>query len=126
MELESDSGILQRSRITYPRAMQGGWIWSSAKRQKVRSVRIPLHHGELVIRGLTAPAMACKYGTNTGNLRLYLDSGRVSETGTELTVSYEPYRSIPLDLRPVMNMGFRDETPDDKRGPIRDRKTISA
>ena len=116
VELESDSGILQRSRITYPRAMQGGWIWSSAKRQKVRSVRIPLHHGELVIRGLTAPAMACKYGSNTGNLRLYLDSGRVSETGAELTVSYEPYRSIPLDLRSVMNMGFRDETPDDKRG----------
>ena len=116
LTVENPEGKFWNSKLIFPRKHRGGWIWSSAEKQKVRSIRIPLHRGELVVQGVTAPAMACKYGPNTGNLRLYLDRGNISGTGAELTISYEPYRSEFLNLRPLMNMGFRDDTPDDRKG----------
>ena len=116
LTVESSDGNFWNHKLIFPQTHKGGWIWSSAEKQKVRSIRIPLHRGELVVQGLTAPAMACKYGTNTGNLRLYLDRGKMTGTGAELTISYEPYQSESLNLRPLMNMGFRDDTPDDKQG----------
>ena len=102
--------------LIYPRAHKGGWIWSSQKDCALRKVTVPLHRGELIISGVTAPAMACKYGTGTGNLRLYLKQGSVSEINAEFTVSYLPYEAETLNLRSAMNMGFKDDIPNDRKG----------
>ena len=116
LDVEMSDGRFWRHKLIFPQKHKGGWIWSTPENQKVRAIRIPLYRGQLIIEGATAPAMACKYGTNTGNLRLYLDKGSITGTGADLTVTYEPYRSEALNLKPVMNMGFRDDTADDKQG----------
>ena len=107
---------VRNRELLFPLEKKGGWIWSTSKEQNVHSIRIPLHRGELVVSGVSAPAMACKYGSGMGNLRLYLQHENIKSVGAELTISYEPYHAETLDLKPVMNMGFRDERADDKKG----------
>ena len=71
LDVEMAGGRFWRHKLIFPQKHKGGWIWSTPENQKVRAIRIPLYRGQLIIEGATAPAMACKYGTNTGNLRLY-------------------------------------------------------
>lgn len=103
-------------QLTYPKEHQGGWLWSSQQGAPVSEVVIPMLRGELVVSGLTASAMACKYGTLTPNLRLYLAKGETRDIRASFTVSYRPYEAESIDLRAAMNMGFADDQADDGKG----------
>lgn len=111
----SDTGSWTH-QLAYPKEHQGGWLWSSQQGAPVSEVVIPMLRGELVVSGLTASAMACKYGTLTPNLRLYLAKGETRDIRASFTVSYRPYEAESIDLRAAMNMGFADDQADDGKG----------
>lgn len=118
VELEevNEAGKFWYGKLIYPREKEGGWLWSTQPGNRVRRATFSMNHGTLTVTGVSEPAMACKYGTNTGNLRLYLADSAFSEVSAELTISYQPYQADTLNLRSAANMGFRDDTPDDKQG----------
>ena len=118
VELEevNEAGKFWYDKLIYPREKEGGWLWSTQPGNRVRRATFSMNHGTLTITGVSEPAMACKYGTNTGNLRLYLAGNEFSEAGAELTITYQPYPADALNLRSAANMGFRDEVADDKTG----------
>lgn len=95
---------------------KGGWIWSSPKGQSVTAVAIPMMQGELRLSGFDRPAMVCKYGTQTGNLRIYLESGKVSSISQKLKIEFLPWKAQKLDLSKAANVGFTDEKADDRQG----------
>ena len=103
-------------KVKVPAAHKGGWIWSSPKGQQVVGVAIPLMHGMLRISGMRAPAMVCKYGALTGNIRFYLGSGALSSLSGKLELSFTAYPETKLDLSRAVNVGFTDETADDRKG----------
>ncbi len=103
-------------KVKVPAEQKGGWIWSSPKGQQVVGVAIPLMHGMLRISGMQTSAMVCKYGALTGNIRFYLESGTVSSVAGKLELSFTPYSSAKLDLSRAANVGFADETADDRKG----------
>ena len=55
---------------------------------------------------------------NTYTLRLLCTPprGKLSSAALDLTILVEPYRSAPLDLAGVVNMGFADEKDGDQKG----------
>lgn len=103
-------------KVKVPAAHKGGWIWSSPKGQQVVGVAIPLMHGMLRISGMRAPAMVCKYGALTGNIRFYLGSGAFSSLTGKLDLSFTPYPETKLDLTRAVNVGFADEVAEDRKG----------
>ena len=103
-------------KVKVSAAHKGGWIWSSPKGQQVVGVAIPLMHGMLRISGMRAPAMVCKYGALTGNIRFYLGSGALSSLSGKLELSFTAYPETKLDLSRAVNVGFTDETADDRKG----------
>ena len=50
------------------------------------------------------------------NLLFRPSAGNVKKADLELTMRYEPARSLPVDLKSVMNRGFRDAVPEDGKG----------
>ena len=62
------------------------------------------------------PVMICKYSKNTGNIRIYLDKGKVKSVKGSLTVSLEPYKTFFLDLSKAANIAFADEKAGDRKG----------
>ncbi len=116
LEEVNEAGKFWYSKLVYPSKKNGGWLWSSHNGHRVRRITFPMNHGILTITGVSAPAMACKYGLISGNLRLYLAGNEFSEVNVVLTISYQPYKADALNLRSAANMGFRDDVADDKTG----------
>ncbi len=112
--IRGDKGLYQH-RVKLE-ADKNSWLWSSPKGQPVEKVTIPLMHGELELSGFSVPAMVCKYGALTGNLRLYLASGKVKQLDGSLKLRFTPYRTVKFDLSKAANMGLVDEVADDRKG----------
>ena len=89
---------------------------------EVRKIQFPTETGLVEMEGRFTAALHdlshTSYAPDSVNLRLHPvpQSGSISRTEFQLTFRYRPYDSTALDLRPAMNMGFRDDHPDDRRG----------
>lgn len=116
LTLQAPGGIPYHTTVNIPANRQGGWIWSSPKGQPVLSVAIPMMHGTLRLSGFSHQVMICKYGTSTGNLRIYLESGKLKSISRNLKIEFIPYTSITLNLAKAANMGLADDNADDRRG----------
>lgn len=96
--------------------LNAGYIWSSPENKKVRAISVPMMHGTLKITVPNRSAMLSKWGKDVGNIRIYFDSGNLKELNVSATMEFIPYKTFKLDLTKAVNMGFADETADDKKG----------
>ena len=79
-------------------------------------IAFPLKGGTLVIR--TARKVAVQWNPWHVEVRILCTrgSGRIRDTQLEMHLIHRSGNSIPLDLRKVVNMGFRDSQAEDRRG----------
>lgn len=88
----------------------------------VQRIQFPTETGLIVLEGRFTAALHdlshTPYAPDSVNLRLHPvpQSGLITRTEFRFGFQYRAYVSEPLDLTSAMNMGFRDEHPDDRRG----------
>ncbi|HCG28134.1 MAG TPA: hypothetical protein DE060_19525 [Lentisphaeria bacterium] len=79
-------------------------------------IRIPVKNGVVEISGKGKRQVIL---TREGrNLRINYVFGYAGyrKTSVDMTLKFIPYKTTPVDLSSVVNMGFKDETADDKKG----------
>ena len=88
----------------------------------VKRIQFPAETGLIVMEGRFTATLHdlshTPYAPDSINLRLHPvpQSGPISNTEFRFRFRHSPYVSVPLDLTSAMNMGFRDDHPDDRRG----------
>lgn len=86
----------------------------------VKTLVLPLKDGRLAVKG----NFRCRLQDNRAwkrdvwELRIYPDPswGVIKQAKLNLALSFESYRSTPIPLTDVSNMGFRDEKAEDRTG----------
>ena len=79
LRIRPDGKQLYFKKVTVAADRKGGWIWSSPSGQDVDEISLPMLHGTLKLSGFKCPVMICKYGKNTGNIRIYLSLDKVKK-----------------------------------------------
>lgn len=88
----------------------------------VKQFRFPTENGLVTVEGNFTASLHdlshTSYAPDSIGFRIspVPQRGVISRTGFELKFHRREYRSEPLDLNSAMNMGFRDERQDDRRG----------
>ena len=124
LRIRPGSNRLYFKKVVVAADHKGGWIWSSPSGQDVEGILLPMLHGNLKLSGFKCPVMICKYGKNTGNIRIYLDKGKVKSIKGSLSISFEPYKTVFLDLSKAANIAFADEKGGDRKGGWTDQGSI--
>lgn len=111
--------LIDGKKVTLPQEYQrkqGNQIYSGVAREVI----LPIRRGKLIFRGnfrLYLQDDRAYQGRNYAMRLLFTPfHGRITRTALDLSIAFEPYRSTPLDLSAVVNMGFADEKADDRRG----------
>ena len=116
--LKNKSGRIWTHDVAVPSSEdKTGWVYSTPKNgDTVIGLQIPMNHGALKISFNSEEAMLCKYGTEKGVIRIYGAKGDVKEISGKIDIEFIPYKSIPISLREAANMGFADDTENDRTG----------
>lgn len=90
-------------------------------RRKTKELRIPTHHGEVIIRGdfeLSAQDNRYNPQNDAREIRVGFrpDRGNISEAQQSFTIEFVPSALQTLDLTPVVNRGLADAVADDGKG----------
>lgn len=87
---------------------------------KAGTLEIPLADGSLILEGKFSGNMVDgrMYQSPKWEIRLAFtpEKGEIREAALEFRLRCQPLKSVPLDLRPGMNMGFSDEVAGDGKG----------
>jgi len=103
------------------KALAGREIFADGKARKlpgtgelgmVKELILPVPNGKLIIGG---PVKAYMQDFEV-RLMFSQQNGEVKDSSLEFTLRNAPYTGRALDISGVANMGFRDETPDDRKG----------
>lgn len=93
--------------------------WSETR--PVNTLELSLPAGRLVISGNFSAMWQDdrKYGENKAQLRLGFRpkmSGALRQAAASFAFTLQPYETTPVDMDSAMNMGFKDECADDRKG----------
>ncbi|MBN2642911.1 MAG: hypothetical protein JXR78_14765 [Victivallales bacterium] len=88
---------------------------------KAKEIAIPTAAGKVIIKGNLEFALvdSRKYNINAYSLRLILKKEKESKPDVlsfQCSFILDNKNFYPLDLRPLVNVGFSDETPNDEKG----------
>lgn len=87
---------------------------------RVNDLILPTRNGKLIFRGNFDILLQDNrsYRGNTYSLRFFFtpSRGKITRSSLELSITYSPYHSIPINLSTVANMGFADEKAEDRQG----------
>ena len=89
------------------------WLRPPFNRKMVKRIEIPFSSGVLILDHIDREIACMISGYANTNLRILPRDGKFSG---RITVSYQPYRSTPLDFSSVANRGFIDEVEGDGKG----------
>ena len=81
------------------------------------SLTLNLKQGRLVITGtFNLTVRRNEWGFTEVRLSFSHPWGKIRRSELKVSLNYTPYASHPINLRQAVNMGFRDEFPDDGKG----------
>ena len=81
------------------------------------SLTLSLKQGRLVITGtFNLTVRRNEWGFTEVRLSFSHPWGKIRRSELKVSLNYTPYASHPINLRQAVNMGFRDEFPDDGKG----------
>ena len=87
---------------------------------QAKSLQIPGMNGKIIISGEFNLQVQDERNWNhqTFSIRIAFNpsKGLISRSDLNLSISYIPYKANPVNLKEAVNMGFRDETPNDQKG----------
>ena len=111
--------LLDGKPVPLPVKFRGGTI---AQQKNVRRIELPLASGRLLAEPETPVAVQVldvrAYKQDKFTLRIALEpqAARLTHAALSLRLTFHPYSISPLPLESAANMGFADETADDRKG----------
>lgn len=114
IRFEYDDGGKREFTISPERG--AGWLWTSPDARKISSFTIPAMQGFFRFTVPGNRVMINKWHKDVGNIVVYFADGARKEIDCSMKIEFLPYKNVKLDLRKAFNMGFADETADDRKG----------
>lgn len=111
--------VLDSSTIVLPPIFKNNVVCS----KEVRKISIPSLSGITTFEAVKGSLCVLiqddrAYNNKNYTLRIFFDKskGMISNTSLNINIKYHPYKSDPISLSSVANMGFKDQHAGDKKG----------
>jgi hypothetical protein len=117
-EFRGRTFLFDGAPVVVPEEVDNPCLFFTPPGKRVSNIVIPGSTQMLTLGGGAFDVLFCQYPNGQVSLRLFLAPANTEVTDAELRVelSTSPYMTVPVDLRPVANRSFQDETADDELG----------